>query len=127
MDSLRAILDESAIDLPEGMPPMAAGLVGYMSYDMVRLMEKLPDENPKFIEVPDGLFMRPTVIAVFDTIEDLVTVITPVRPEAGVDAATAYRQAQERLADIVADFERSLPYRRETRPSPRNCRRRSQT
>lgn len=114
MDSLRAILDESAIDLPEGMPPMSAGLVGYMGYDMVRLMEKLPDENPKFIEVPDGLFMRPTVIAVFDTIEDLVTVITPARPETGVDAATAYRQAQERLADIVADFERSLPYRRET-------------
>ncbi len=114
MDSLRAILDESAIDLPEGMPPMSAGLVGYMGYDMVRLMEKLPDENPKFIEVPDGLFMRPTVIAVFDTIEDLVTVITPARPEASVDAATAYRQAQERLADIVADFERSLPYRRET-------------
>lgn len=114
MDSLRAILDESAIDLPEGMPPMSAGLVGYMGYDMVRLMENLPDENPKFIEVPDGLFMRPTVIAVFDTIEDLVTVITPARPETGVDAATAYRQAQERLADIVADFERSLPYRRET-------------
>lgn len=114
MDSLRAILGESAIDLPEGMPPMSAGLVGYMGYDMVRLMEKLPDENPKFIEVPDGLFMRPTVIAVFDTIEDMVTVITPARPETGVDAATAYRQAQERLADIVADFERSLPYRRET-------------
>jgi anthranilate synthase component 1 len=114
MDSLRSLLDESAIDLPEGMPPMAAGLVGYMSYDMVRLMEKLPDENPKFIEVPDGLFIRPTVIAVFDTIEDLVTVITPVRPEAGVDATAAYRQAEERLADIVADFERSLPYRRES-------------
>jgi len=114
MDSLRALLDESAIDLPEGMPPMAAGLVGYMSYDMVRLMEKLPDENPKFIEVPDGLFIRPTVIAVFDTIEDLVTVITPVRPEAGIDAAAAWRQAEERLADIVADFERSLPYRRES-------------
>ncbi|MCK4868529.1 MAG: anthranilate synthase component I, partial [Alphaproteobacteria bacterium] len=126
MDSLRAILDESAIELPEGMPPMSAGLVGYMGYDTVRLMEKLPDENPKFIEVPDGLFMRPTVIAVFDTIEDLVTVITPARPEAGVDAATAYRQAQERLADIVADFERSLPYRRETSvdsaelPAPRS-------
>ncbi len=113
LDSLRAILDESAIDLPDDMPPMAAGLVGYMSYDMVRLMEKLPDGNPRVIDVPDGLFVRPTVIAVFDTIEDIVTVITPVRPEAGVDADTAWRAAQERLADTVADFERSLPYRRE--------------
>ncbi len=113
LESLRKLLAESAIELPEDMPPMAAGLVGYMSYDMVRLMERLPDKNPKAIDVPDGLFVRPTVIAVFDTIEDLVTVITPVRPQAGVDAAAAYGQARERLADIVTDFGRSLPYRRE--------------
>ena len=113
LDSLRSLLDESAIDLPEGMPPMAAGLVGYMSYDMVRLMEELPDANPVVIDVPDGLFIRPTVIAVFDTIEDLVTVITPVRREAGVDSGAAWGAAQSRLADIVGDFEKSLPYRRE--------------
>ncbi len=113
LQSLRAILDESAIDLPDDMPPMAAGLVGYMSYDMVRLMERLPDGKPRVIDVPDGLFVRPTVIAVFDTIEDLVTVITPVRPQAGIDAEAAWRGALERLADTTADFERSLPYRRE--------------
>ena len=113
LESLRALLAESTIELPEDMPPMAAGLVGYMSYDMVRLMERLPDENRKVIDVPDGLFIRPTVIAVFDTIEDLVTVITPVRPDPGIDAAAAFRQAQERLADVVTDFGRSLPYRRE--------------
>jgi len=113
LDSLRAVLDESAIDLPDDMPPMAAGLVGYMSYDMVRLMEKLPDGKAPVLDVPDGLFVRPTVIAVFDTIEDLVTVITPVRPQDGVDAQTAWRSALERLADTVADFGRSLPYRRE--------------
>lgn len=113
IESLRALLAESAIDLPEEMPPMAAGLVGYMSYDVVRLIEKLPDENPKVIDVPDGLFIRPTVIAVFDTIEDLVTVITPVRPEAGVDASTAYDLARGRLAEIIADFDDPLPYRRD--------------
>lgn len=113
IDSLRALLAESAIDLPDNMPPMAAGLVGYMSYDMIRLIEKLPDENPRVIDVPDGLFIRPTVIAVFDTIEDLVTVITPVRPESGVDAAAAYDLARERLAEIVTDFDNPLPYRRD--------------
>ena len=46
LDSLRAVVAESRIDLPDDLPPMAAGLVGYMSYDTVRLMEKLPDDNP---------------------------------------------------------------------------------
>ena len=114
LDSLRALVEESAIDLPEGMPPMAAGLVGYMSYDTVRLMERLPDENPVVVDVPDGLFLRPTVIAVFDTIEDLVTVITPVRPEPGIDARLAWQRAHERMSEIVADFNRPLPFSRET-------------
>ena len=113
LESLRALVEESAIDIPPELPPMAAGLVGYMGYDMVRLMERLPDRNRDVLGVPDGVFLRPTVMAVFDTIEDTVTVITPARPGGGLDARAAYAQAGERLADVVADFSRSLPYRHE--------------
>ena len=111
IESLRAIVAESRIDMPSEMPPMAAGLVGYMAYDTVRLVERLPDDNPDVLGVPDGIFLRPTVMAVFDTIEDTVTVITPVRPTPGLSAEAAYQQACERLADVVHDFERSVPYR----------------
>jgi anthranilate synthase component 1 len=114
MDSLRALIAESRIDLPADLPPMAAGLVGYMGYDMVRLAEDLPDGNPDTIGIPDSLFMRPTVMAVFDNVDGLVTIVTPVRPKAGVSAEAAYEQARERLADVTADFDRSLPYRRES-------------
>src|SRR3546814_18585824 len=74
LDSFRAVLAESAIDLPSGMPPLAAGLFGYMSYDMVRLMEKLPDANPDILGVPDGLLLRNKVFAVFDPLKKLDTV-----------------------------------------------------
>jgi anthranilate synthase component 1 len=111
-DSLRDLVADSRIDLPDGLPPMASGLVGYMGYDTVRLVEKLPDDNPDTLGTPDGIFVRPTVMAVFDTIEDVVTVITPVRPRDGVDASQAYADAENRLADIVADFEASLPHGR---------------
>ncbi len=114
VDSLREIVAESRIDLPPGMPPMAAGLVGYMSYDMVRLVERLPDENPDVLGLPDGVFVRPTVMAVFDTIEDSVTVITPVWSDSGLDADAAYEKARERLTNVVDDFERSLPHRHES-------------
>jgi len=110
--SLRAVIAESRIDLPPGLPPMAAGLVGYLGYDMVRLMENLPDENPDVLGLPDGLFLRPTVIAVFDNIADTVTVITPVWPDDRVTAEAAYDQSRKRLADVVTDFGRSLPYQR---------------
>ncbi len=113
LESLRALVAESRIDLPPELPPMASCLLGYMGYDMVRLMERLPEDNPGPLGLPDGLFSRPTVMAVFDRVEDRVTVFTPVWPNGGVDARAAYQQACERLAEVVADFERSLPYRRE--------------
>ena len=39
LDSLRAFQAESRIDLPKGLPPIAAGLFGFFGYDMVRLVE----------------------------------------------------------------------------------------
>jgi anthranilate synthase component 1 len=113
LESLRALVKECRIDIPEGLPPMASGLFGYLSYDTVRLMERLPDANPDVLKLPDSIFLRPTVIAVFDNVEDLVTVVTPVWPQPGTSARAAYNQACERLGDTVADFERNLPHSRD--------------
>ena len=107
-DSLRALIAESHVDVPDGLPPMASGLFGYMGYDMVRLMEKLPDSNPDVLGVPDAVFLRPTVMAVFDIVEDSVFIITPVWPRDGGEARAAYDAACGRLAETAARFEREL-------------------
>ncbi|MEQ8193038.1 MAG: anthranilate synthase component I [Rhodospirillales bacterium] len=110
IDSLRTIINYSRIDLPESLPPMAAGLVGYMSYDMVRLFERLPGGNPDVIGVPDGVFVRPTVVAVFDNVEDAIKIITPVRPGDGAaDAKAAYESAAKRLEDTVVRLNGPMP------------------
>jgi anthranilate synthase component I len=110
LTSLRALLEESRIALPDTLPPMSAGLFGHMGYDMVRLMERLPAENQDRLGLPDAVFMRPTVIAVFDNVADQVTIVTPVYPRSAVGADQAYEQALERLADAVADFDRGIPH-----------------
>ena len=109
LKSLRALMAESRIDMPDDLPPMAAGLIGYMGYDTVRLSETLPDTNPDVLNVPDGQFLRPTVITIFDNAKDLVYVVTPVYPQPGVSATDAFDAAQDRLARVVSDFERTLP------------------
>ncbi len=113
LESLRSLVAESRIDLPAGLPPMASGLFGYMGYDMVRLMERLPTDKPPGLGLPDSTFMRPTVMAIFDSVEDLVTIVTSVWPGSDQGARAAYNQACERLADTVADFGRNLPERRD--------------
>jgi len=91
------------------MPPMAAGLVGYMGYDMVRLMEALPATNPEGLAgLPDGMFVRPTVMVIFDNIQDTAILVTPVRPKEGKTAKTAYAEAEARLGQCIADLGTSL-------------------
>ena len=108
--SLRRLLDESLIDLPEDLPPMAAGIVGFMGYDTVRLMERLGPPRPDDIGTPDGLFIRPTVMAIFDSIRDTITLVTPVRPRDGVTANTAFEGAQERLDEALIALDRPLAH-----------------
>ncbi|WP_456305204.1 anthranilate synthase component I [Dankookia rubra] len=107
--SLRALVEESRIALPPGLPPGSASLIGFFAYDFARLIERLPAMNPDELGLPDAMLMRPTVIAVFDNVLDQVTVVTPVYPEPRLSAGAAYDRARERLADVVTDFGRSLP------------------
>jgi anthranilate synthase component 1 len=65
--------------------------------------------------------MRPTVMVVFDRLEDAALIITPVWPQQGVDANSAYDQACERLAHVMNDFRRSLPYRRDVGGSAKSA------
>src|SRR5437764_8160551 len=88
--ALRALIAESRIELPAALPPMAAGIFGYLGYDMVRLMEELPAPNPDPIGIPDAILLRPTIVMVFDSVTDTITVVTPVRPETGVAAEAAF-------------------------------------
>src|SRR5665647_637218 len=106
--ALRTLITESRIELPDSLPPMAAGVFGYLGYDMVRLMEKLPEPNPDPIGIPDAVLVRPTLIVVFDAVKDSITVVTPVRTEAGIDAKTALTRAIERLSGVVESLDRPL-------------------
>src|SRR6266481_4190656 len=106
--ALRALIAESRIELPDVLPPMAAGIFGYLGYDMVRLMEELPPPNPDAIGIPDAIMIRPTVVIVFDAVQDMITIVTPVRPESGVAAAAAFSRATERLSAIVDALDRPL-------------------
>ena len=108
LTALRALLEECRIDLPEALPPMSAGLFGYLGYDMVRLIERLPDSNPDELGIPDAVLMRPTVMVIFDNVKRLVTVVTPVRPLPGIGAEEAYARAVRRLEEVLAGLESPL-------------------
>ena len=110
LDSLRALIAEARLDLPEHLPPMLGGLVGYLGYDMVRLMERLPDKNADALGLPDAILLRPTLFAVFDNVRDELTLAAPIYPQPGVSAQQAWDMAQSALAQADAALMRPLPH-----------------
>ena len=109
LQALRAFIAESQIALPETLPPMAAGVFGYLGYDMVRLMEDtLAAPGPDPIGIPDAMLVRPTLIIAFDAVEDTITLVTPVRPQADVTAKAALARAVERLSETIDALDRPL-------------------
>ncbi len=110
LDALRRLIADSRIaDMPGELPPMSAGIFGYLGYDMVRQMEELPEAKPDRMDVADSTFIRPTILLIFDAVRDEITVVTPVRPDASMPAKAALERAVNRLTDVLDALDRPVP------------------
>jgi len=119
LDSLRALVAESAIPLPSELPPMAAGLFGVIGYDMIRLAEPVGEAKSDPLLLPDAVMARPSVVAVFDAIAQEIVLITPVRPHVG-PANDAYSAAVARLDQVRTDLKATLPSAPDPKPRSEN-------
>ena len=109
LESLRALIAASRFDLPEGLPPMAAGLFGVFGYDMVRLLEPLGAANPDPLDLPDAVLGRPSLVAVFDSVEHEIVLVSAAYPDSGVAAEAAHADAVVRLDAFETALRGPLP------------------
>ena len=109
IDSLRALMAESAMSDTGDLPPMAAGLFGYFGYDMIRHIEAIPDSNPVAIDTPDSMLVRPSLIAIFDRLRDSITLVVQIRPTEWDDAAAAWNVAQSRISNALQTLDAPMP------------------
>jgi anthranilate synthase component 1 len=108
--ALRALVAEARADVPAALPPALACLVGYMGYEAMRLVEpSVPANAPSPLGLPDMVFVRPTLILVFDRLKDELFIVAPVF--AATDADAAYAGAVERIETAQARLALPLPPR----------------
>ena len=110
---LRALVKACHIDVPAALPSALACLVGYFGYETIGLVEKLPRAPQSPLVQPDMLFVRPTVVLVFDRLSDELFAIAPVWAGNGGTPAQALEAAGERIDDAL---------RRLARPAPQDAR-----
>ncbi len=97
---LRALVASCHIEVPDALPRALACLVGYFGYETIGLVEKLPRAPQSTLELPDMLFVRPTLILVFDRLSDALFCVAPVWPSDGAPERTL-AAAQERIDEAL--------------------------
>ncbi|MBC7504572.1 MAG: chorismate-binding protein, partial [Sandarakinorhabdus sp.] len=105
---LRGLVAEARAEVPPDLPPALACLVGYIGYEAVRLVEpSVPRNAPSPLAVPDMVFVRPTLILVFDRLRDELFLVAPIFTAADPDAA--YADAVERIETAQARLAANPP------------------
>jgi anthranilate synthase component I len=108
LSALRALVAEARADVPPELPAALACLVGYMGYETVRLVEpSVPDAGPSALDLPDMVFVRPTLLLVFDRLKDELFIVAPIFAAANADAA--YGAAVERIEEAERRLAQALP------------------
>nr|WP_254447528.1 anthranilate synthase component I [Sphingomonas sp. ID1715] len=105
VEALRKLVAECRAEVPPELPRALACLVGYFAYETIGLIEALarPPENP--LDLPDMIFVRPTLILVFDRLADELFLIAPLWPGAG-DPAARVADAWDRIDAAAARLTR---------------------
>lgn len=104
---LRNLINQSKINDISGFLS-SGGLFGYMSYDMVRLMENIKDGNlVDEINIPDSVFMRPQILIIFDSLFDVATICAPLYFREGLNIDSSYQKAQDNIQKIIEIISKS--------------------
>jgi anthranilate synthase component 1 len=105
---LKHIFSESNVAALPDLPPFTSGAVGYISYDLIRQLERIPNDAKRDIDVPDAQLMFFDRVLAFDHVRQQLHIIATAHVRAE-SAAKAYARAKKDIADIEKKLSRTLP------------------
>ena len=113
-DPLEVLRDKLAAwtpAIPEGvdLPRFLGGAVGVVSYDWVRFVERIPDDNPDPVGLPDLWFVIPETVVVYDNVRHSALIIRDVEVSPGDDLYALYREAEALVEETVRRLREPLP------------------
>jgi anthranilate synthase component 1 len=102
LEALRHLVADCRMDVPPELPRALACLVGYFGYETVGLVERLPTQGQDPLGLPDMIFVRPTIVLIFDRLADALFLVAPVWPGASRSPAEIIAEAEERIDTVAA-------------------------
>jgi anthranilate synthase component 1 len=92
-----------------GAPPFTSGAVGYFAYDVVRLLERLPERTTDDLNLPDAELLFFSRLLAFDHLRHQVILVANVFTEGKKNLRPAYRRALRELKEMARALEQPLP------------------
>lgn len=83
----------------EGLPRFSGGAVGFISYDMVRFFEDLPEETLDDLDVPDSQFVITDTMLVFDNVSQTIKIVSNAFIE-GDDLESVYKNTIKKITSL---------------------------
>ncbi|WP_433558857.1 anthranilate synthase component I [Pseudonocardia xinjiangensis] len=121
--ALRTVVEELRSEPLPGLPPLTGGMVGYLGYDVVRRLERLPELTTDDLQLPELVMLLATDLAAVDHHEGTVTLIANAINWDATDERVdeAYDDAVARLDRMTAELAAPAPstvavYQRATKP-----------
>ncbi len=110
LDALKSLMAAYRPVAVEGLPRFYGGAVGYLSYDMVRFFERLPESADDDLGLPDAQFMITDTLLVFDNVAQKIKVVANVHLEENGESEieTAYEEAVARIEEVIDRLNRPL-------------------
>ena len=108
LNALRELILDSKIQLPKDLPKMSAGLFGFLGYDMIRLVENLPNVNLDTLKMPDAVMIRPSITIIIDGVKGEIAIICPIWANKYQDAHYAYETASKRISKVIKKIQSKL-------------------
>ncbi|MFQ5513117.1 MAG: anthranilate synthase component I [Myxococcota bacterium] len=117
LEGLRRMLERlRPVEIP-GLPRFAGGAVGYLAYDWVRHVERLPDLNPDPLGLPEACFHFPELVLVHDRKRQSLTLIALADPTDDSCADAAYDAAVRQLDALMERLSQPAPLEPAPEPS----------
>ena len=98
---LNQLIKDFKVKIPANLPQMSSMLVGYFSYDIIRLIEKIPDKCKNDINIPDIRLMRPKTLIIYDNFKKKIFFIQNIFKDQRI---SNYKLEYQKIKNNLNDF-----------------------
>ena len=107
LNSLRKLIKSNKLKMPNQIPSISSGLFGYMGYEMIQYFEKVTLLKEDSLELPDSIFIRPSMTLVFDNVNDKLFVTKTVSPNEK-DPIESFKSAKKDIINLTKRINKPL-------------------